>query len=409
MEKGINFFSVLFKSILLFCVSFTYGADYRGPLYNTMFIATAFITTLMTFDFFVQKKFNRSSIYTFFVIFFPIILNIIVTLQIDMVDRTRHYNFIIITSVILFSSYILITYFLRNVYEIKYIFLMTSFIWGILNVSILILNKIGLISTYTNSFSGIFNNRNDFAISSVILLALVVLCLNYYQNKNEKKLAYFSLTLLFLLILLSLSMKGLFGSLFVLVIYKLVLSKNNFRSKVIFINLGLACLLLIGALGSMLDLELFNRIELYINSFLGNVDDFQNSNERISLLQQAVLVARDNFFTGIGMDNSRYYLNVTYASGRIVGKYSHNNYLEYILNGGIFTFISYYFPIIYIYIYSLIKFSKKYLYQVIFILITLKLFFDSASVTYTNASCVFIYVFCILVFLRYNKRGDFKF
>ncbi|MDT2848676.1 O-antigen ligase family protein [Vagococcus carniphilus] len=409
MEKEIKKSSVFIKSFIFLSICFTYGTTYRGSIYNLLFLGTALLTIMECVSVATSFKISKNVIKIFTVTSLPIVINFVAGLQIDIFDRSRHNNFLILSMVIIFSINLFVKYLFKNTSEIKYVFLTSAIIWTSINWMAFILSKFKIYFFYTGSFSGIFINRNDFAVSSVVLLCLLYITLDGFYNEKSKLIVKVTICSLLLLILLSLSMKGLIGIIFIFVSYRLIIKRNGLDKKILFLYGGLAGIIVIFVIGNMLNSPLILRVEMYINSFLGNIDSYENSNERISLINQGIELAKQNMLYGIGMDNSRYFLSVMYASGREFGKYSHNNYLEVLLNGGIITFLCYYLPIFKIYIVSIFKIKQKNAFKFLFILLSMKLFFDSASVTYTNASVVFIYIFSIAIYVNYKKRGDLSF
>src|SRR5699024_6694572 len=74
---------------------------------------------------------------------------------------------------------------------------------------------------------------------------------------------------------------------------------------------------------------------------------------RSFFINESFNVIKENFFNGVGLRNSKYYLIPPnyIARGELVGTYSHNNFLEVFISGGVLAFLLYYVP----YFYSMIK------------------------------------------------------
>lgn len=409
MHQKVDLLSISLKVFLFLSICFTYGATYRGPLYNLIFLATLILGIDMLFKTILTLRISKKFLYLLLVSILPFIVNGIIILNTEIINRERHNSFLGLTLILTVASVLLVELLFRKKSEIKYVFLVSSIIWVTVNTSNFILNKFNIIHSYSGSFSGIFINRNDFAVSSVVMLALLYIVLDSFGSKKVQMIAKITIFMLIGLILLSLSMKGVFGVIFIISSYRLLLSSNSIGNKILYIYFGLALVTLLYGLGSLLNSALFIRINLYVSSIFGDLDTYQNSNERISLINQAIEVIKNNMFSGVGMDNSRYYLYVTYASGREVGKYSHNNFLEIMLNGGLFTFIFYYYYLVKIFIISLFNLKKKKVYGYIIMLLSLKLFFDGASVTYTNSSVIFLYTFSVYLYIKYRKGEDINF
>src|SRR5699024_1705238 len=105
---------------------------------------------------------------------------------------------------------------------------------------------------------------------------------------------------------------------------------------------------------------------------------------RSYFINESMELIKENPFQGIGIKNSRYYLIPPHlqAVGTEIGTYSHNNYLEMLLNGGTIAFSLYYIPLI-VAIFKMRKKRNKFsISGYLYLLGIYKLFVDFGSVNY---------------------------
>ncbi|MDT2823845.1 O-antigen ligase family protein [Vagococcus lutrae] len=399
IEQKRNTYNIYMLIFLFFSIVLAYGAEYRGKIYNLLIVGGIYLIVNELLDIIKYQRINKNQLKTVFYTSTPFILNALLLLNQNLINKERHINVLILTLFSTFSSVFLCKRLLTNTNKAKITYLKMSYIWSCVNVTLFLLYKVGLYKSGNGSFSGFYINRNDFAISSVILLFLISFI--DFDKKDHliyKKIIVTKLALT-ALIISTLSIKGFVGVL-IIVIYTYFLNKNKSINKKILL---IIMLLILSPLTLLINFDLFNRFNLYLETLLGVTATYENANYRLTLIKQGIEIIKDNFWLGIGIDNSRYYLFVENARGNEIGKYSHNNLIEIFLNGGIFTFIAYYIPIVFIMFSSLkkYKYNKNYLFVITGL--TLKIFFDLSSVTYNNASVIFLTVISIFCFFECNR------
>jgi O-antigen ligase len=114
-------------------------------------------------------------------------------------------------------------------------------------------------------------------------------------------------------------------------------------------------------------------------------------------------VARNHPLFGVGVDNARL---VLIPPGMTEGMYSHNNYVEMLLNAGLIGFLFHYLPIVFIY-FSIKKNNNQFFVQ-LKTFIVLYLVYGVAMVQYNVFNSVFLYSLIIFLYY-YGKKEDVPF
>lgn len=260
----------------------------------------------------------------------------------------------------------------------------------------------------SGTFSGIMENRNIFAISTTIIVSYIMFFKQSYENK---KTINFLILISFIFILTTLSVKGFAGWLLFFVLTNILNSNisNNRKYKniiYVFIILSLLMTILIAT-----DNPVIHRIERFIMVYTAPEELRMSESAflRSYYFNESIELIKANPLTCIGIRNSRYYLIAPHlqAIGADTGTYSHNNFLEILLNGGIFAFILYYVP----FSYAISRLRKKRKISsaanYLFILGIYKLFVDFGSVNYDTLimNVVFVAILCG----QYISKTEHKF
>ncbi|WP_272666344.1 O-antigen ligase family protein [Providencia sp. PROV174] len=282
----------------------------------------------------------------------------------------------------------------------------------IASVSFVLVSFLSLINYISNNdrsdFSGLFSNRNTFAITAIFLIIALITSYKsavgeYLLPRKDKITLYFLLFSLSILILLTKSMKG-FLSLFI--IYAIL----NIRLTPKMILVSIFFIFTFIFIAFIHQNPLSERIYTFIYSVTtpSELNISESSYIRMNLILDGLNIINEHPIIGVGINQSRYYLFPEYyillfergVKPILSGEYSHNNYIEIALNGGIPALILYYFPIIYS-LYYLIKKKNKassFTIRVCILLIFLKFFYDYGMVSYKeffnilSISFVFAYI-----------------
>ncbi|MDQ8186292.1 O-antigen ligase family protein [Pelagicoccus sp. SDUM812002] len=288
------------------------------------------------------------------------------------------------------AAFTIITVFSRQHLYPQAITITTSS-WIILNLCFFLLWSNGSYEYKAGNFSGILRNRNEFAIQTISLLSMML----FFARGNFLK--GFLIAVGGIMILATLSLKGFLFFFFVL-FYPLYLS-SGLRRRVIAIATGtivvIAAYLLLPSIQQRINsvaVAFYNPTEL---------DASQSALLRMWLAVEGLKVASENPITGVGVDNSRLVLIPPglEARGEEEGFYSHNNYIEMLLNAGVAGLILYYVPILYMFF--SVKRRHPY-YKAIKTLSAFLLLAGFGMVQYNNFSMTILYATVIFLKLYYT-------
>lgn len=261
-------------------------------------------------------------------------------------------------------------------------------------------------------FSSFYSNRNVFSYACLCIIFAMMFYQEFSESrfKLDKKIYFVILAVLIFFIVITKSMKALFS---LAIIYFIINSKLSIRNLFKFIFLALTLFVLIFGFENPISERVFTFIYAFTNPSTLGVSE--SSYIRLNLILDGLLVIKDNPIFGVGFNQSQFYLFPDYnillfergEKEAIVGQYSHNNYIEVALNGGIPALIIYYLPLISS-VYYLIKrrgliTSRQF--RMILAAIFVKVFYDYGMVSYKEFFNIlfitFIYYFC-LVFTKRN-------
>lgn len=392
---------ILFKTILVCSIFFTFGTAYRSNIFYFYWISGGLLILFFILKVIKTQKVNRSLFYTFLYMCSWCILNILLTPY--AFNKQRHLKVIILTIFYTLISILLLQFVMKSKkYWIK-IFYNVNVFWIFLNIVVFFLDILE-IHDVDGSFSGVFVNRNSFAINTIFLISILIFFGQCLEKKQSRKLKSLIILSVFFTII-SYSFKGFIGLLILFTFYYFDREiKLNRRIKYIFL------VIVILVSGLSLEGKMFNRISMYFNVISCNkevnVYESNSAMERESLIKQGLNLAKQNIWTGIGVDNSRYFLYVINKRGNEKYLYSHNNYIEMLLNGGIFVFLLYYVPILIILLKFLKNRRKNKIIRYGIMLIFLKLFWDIGMVSYNNFTNIFMQVFFSYIFFEYKYNRE---
>jgi len=407
LYKNRNFItlSTLFSFFLLGSVLFTYGLENIG-FYVNWIIGVFFIAISLLYIFFIKQKIKKSILYSWILLLLWIPLVLLLTPFAR--DISLHLTYTIITVFYVSYSVLIVNYLLgSNKRFVGTLFLLNVF-WCLINIIFLILYIFGYLNYYGDEqFSGIFINRNQFALITTILFFFNLNNKKYFQRK-----AFLNLLLItdIVLIFSALSMKGFLGLFLILFIQYWEYIKRIRKWPVILI-------LSIFFLGIIL---IDNPIKVRFDRFIlvyknpKSLKISESAYERSWLFKEGLKLTRKHLATGVGVNNSRYFLVTPYdklleergqKEKGSLGSYSHCNYIEMLLNGGILGFILYYTPIFLILFSSLKSSLHDKTFRTIYVLLFYKLFLDIAMVSYFDLAHTLILAFSFVLYFKkkYNE------
>lgn len=298
------------------------------------------------------------------------------------------------TLIQIFIMTILVFSFFYNTQNLEF-FIKSLCIAGIV-MCLYIIFYYGIINYFIQLMSGTrigteISNVNDIAIYA----GFTALICFYYAIYFKKKYYYFITILPVLISLGTESRKALiiiFCGILLLIMFKLGSGKK--------IKVLLAISIFIMIFMFFIQLPIFNnyneRFQGLINFITGNgvVD------HSMFVREQMISVGWEQFkispLIGIGMDNSRFIA----IAGVGTDTYLHNNYIELLVDGGIFAFIIYYaaFAYVLIKLIPLIK-NKNHIAIITFTILILQVLLDYGAVSYYSK---ITYIYLILGFLVAN-------
>jgi len=292
-------------------------------------------------------------------------------------------------------AFIIGDYILRNKETFAKIYTRVAILWILTNGLVLLIIIIAP-DLELGKFSGIYANRNEFAITTTIFLSAPV----FMHISSRKWKAALLILLGVILILVTQSIKGIIGLVLIFVLYINYSTRKNYVIITFFVL----------ALGFFLLMFTNNPIRERMDTFSSLFKEDtelgigESAYKRYELSQQSFRLIRNKPLFGYGINNSTQYLKTTRKLQRekegiaeeTIGTYSHNNFLEMIINGGFVALLLYYLPLFFSLLYinrKLKKQSGTRYHRYILVLLYLKLFFDLGMVSYHS------FIHCILVSL----------
>lgn len=382
-------------------ILFTYGMS--NDFFYLNWLIGFLLIIIMTLTVLKQGNINKIIIKCWFLMSLWLVPTILFTPLI--LDQNTHIIYILRTIFYITLSVIIVHILAKDKQRFLNVFYFASITWLILNSFALILHFFESGSFPAGNFSGIVHNRNTLSFITSYLMSVPIIFFNLYSIKQKRKLIIMILLSL-LLILTTLSLKGTFG--FILILGLAFL--RNYKKK------GKYAILTILFLGLIIILTnesaLAERIDRFVLS-LKSPEELRLSEsafERQWLIQESLNIVKENPLTGIGVNNSIHYLVTPYSQlkqsrgEKVQGTYSHNNYTEMLLNGGIPSFVLYYMPLIislfYFPRYSRINEFAKYS----LIMLIYMFFMQTALVSYSDLVMILIYASIIYTFynIKYN-------
>lgn len=329
-------------------------------------------------------------------------------------DKVTHLKYIVVSNFYVTMCLVLVHVLERSRRRFLGVIFFLNLLWVPINVFLLMLFLKGTPLYIDPDFSGVFPNRNQFAITTTVILGLLLFHKKYLKGKLLKTSNLLVIGDI-ILIIASCSINGLIG-VSLLVSWYLWFNAQKWR------KLFCVCVLAILLLGWIhrddfakyrRDTLMYRFVKLSL-LFRSPEQLRPNDSEAIRLwfIREGLRITSARPFTGVGVAHSRYYMinpwkrSQMLSKGRIIrGETSHTNYIEMLLNGGIPCFLLYYLPVLYI-LFMSCKQSRCYD-ETFFLPVALiyKLLIDIASVNYFDFAFTFLLA---LVFYRYftiNNMG----
>lgn len=390
--------------IALSSVLFTYGI--RSKLFYVNWF-TGFSIILIGFSYyFLKSKAPKNLIITF--VWMSAWLFYELFLTPFAINATIHTKYFCVT-----LFYVVVSILIVNAMTSSHRICLNSIFWSnacwvLVNCIFLLFYLAGYID-YESTFSGIFHNRNAFAVVSTVCFTLLLFSYSSFSD-NTRKASVFLLGTQILLIITSLSLKGFIG--LILISGMVASSRLDLPRRLLMFILIFFVLMGVFYTDNLLKQRL-TRVSVTIE----NPEDLnigESAFTRAWLITESLKIFWDRPLTGIGLNNSPivlippfklYLFDLGYIQ-ELNGTYSHCNYTEMLLNGGIMAFLLYYGPIIWLLGKSLTDNLPKSHRDFIVTLCLYKLFLDVAMVSYFDFIHTFILAMMFTVFLRARNAKD---
>lgn len=328
-------------------------------------------------------------------------------------NPTTHLKYLIVTTFYVIFSNSFISWLMAARVNLNKFFTYFSVLWLVVNTVYLVLYLLGKVSFETGSFSGVFQNRNIFAVLTVFLFGFNLFLV--YPNSTQKNKLKYLLSGLAFFVIVSLSIKGIIGLTLFFVVYFLLL--KPLRKEIVFYPL-IAVLIMVPFL--VIDNPIKDRIARFTND-KKELKISESSFERKWLRTEGGKIINTHPLTGIGVNNSTMVLITPYRQylieqGRLEynsekpGTYSHSNYIEMGLNGGYPAIALYYLPLLFVlFILCSNRFNDPKLYKIkvfLIVITTIKLIIDYAMVSYYDLTQVLMYSVILQLFFSILREKN---
>lgn len=392
---------ILYKLFITFFLMSIISTSSMG---NKLFYSNWLLGVLLIYVFLgqilINKKIDKKIIWTWLLMSIWLLPPFFATNFDIVIDTNRHLTNLVLTLFYITVNVVLSSYLLKNKKILNKVFLYSNIIWICINSTVLIMTLLGIYSKQDIAFSGISQNRNEFAIITTVLISYLMFFRDHYA---KKKLVNILIVMSFILIICTLSNKGVIGWLiisYLSIIHNTKLKVSKFKK---YTSLLLLFCIVVSII--LIDNPLRDRMNRYVILFTSpeKLRINESAYLRMYYLRKAINIIKQYPLTGIGIDNSKYYL---YPPLSNIGTYSHNNYIETLLNGGIFSFFLYYTPLFIIFLKLKKMKDRSKIANYLYCILLYKLFIDFGAVTYKSMSMSFLLALIYYEYFNINKKKD---
>ncbi len=235
-----------------------------------------------------------------------------------------------------------------------------------------------------------------------IVAAFAYLIALYIYTLEKKRRFLWSIIWLVLIVLLTGSRKGIMMIIMETALLRFWLyPKKRIQNLLIFAVMGFVICLALMSIPLLYQIA-GSRFEALLNVVLNREIEDASTETRLGLIRLGWSYFQQRPWTGYGLDCFRYLLSSFET-------YSHNNYIEMLVSGGIIGFISYYLPNLVILLKILFKSKKAHgLVKVVLILFLVQQAMEFGMVTYYERAFLMILIFSLASFKLQikNKQTD---
>ncbi|AEB75392.1 O-antigen ligase family protein [Clostridium botulinum] len=186
-------------------------------------------------------------------------------------------------------------------------------------------------------------NANDIGMIMSFAAFMATFLYRYEQKKSKKYVYLIAIILLGVIVVFTGSKKAVFIFSFASLLFYYITSKNKLGAMVIVLLGAIITIYLIMNVPVLYNI-MGERIEKLFFYFTGNGSTDNSTMLRIQMIEDGFSWFKDKFIIGYGINN----YNELYGSMTGWYTYSHNNYIELLIDLGIVGCIIYYFSYIYI-------------------------------------------------------------
>lgn len=393
-NKTFNFFLKNIYILFIFTLVF-FNHTILSQLAMMLFVLNVILLCLL------KKKFYFS-FYFFLILLF--ILQSYISSSIGISINSQTSNRMTLTMMLnLIVSISLYNYILiyDNLYKSLLIFakIILLFTFMIIIISIGNITNIRLGTDISFSILGSVVEYNANIIALLSGVSYIIFLYEYIKIKKNSILLL--MIWLILIILLSGSRKGFFSIVIGTTLMLYMLNPNKIFKNIFILSIGILVLYLI-----VMKIPLFysiigNRVESYIQIVLGSDIKESSTNTRALYIIRGWSYFLDKPWTGYGLDCFRY------LSGSF-GTYSHNNYIELLVSGGIPSlFLFYFFRIVVIIKLFVDSHKDKSIVTLLFVIATIITVLEYGFVDYYERIFEIIFIFNLCGYSRIKKiRND---
>lgn len=298
-----------------------------------------------------------------------------------------------------------------NALVINYLYQRPSFL-KILLFSISLFALIGVLRIYLKyGWNYYFNSRGDevngnapgFKAVVGSLSALAICMLDTKKKRASNVCCYFLIFANFIFAVLTAS-RSVYILFFIPIILYLILKNKHLLAKIKYIIISVLIVVLVYEL-LMTNLFLYNLIGHRIESALRFVNEGNgdaSTSTRNSLINFGISFFSKSKITGFGLDGFRSMMKI-YNRG-FLALYSHNNFIEMLVDGGIVGFVLYYFLYLVIFINYFSNKNKSTINLLGFSFFVGFLFSEWFKVTYYDTICQLMLMVCYFSVMKVAKK-----
>ncbi len=398
---SLNIISVIIPVSLIL---FTFGTD-TSLFYINWVVGVLVLGSVTISILFIKLKINKTSLKVFIFMNMWLIYAIIITPVAK--NLSYHISFILLT--IFYNG--LGLYFINKIIESPQRFALTivglNILWVFINTFAMIFFFLTSVNQADQSFSGIFANRNQFAVVTTLLFTFTLFYKKYFRSSIPVNIL---MIINIIMIFTSLSRKGFIGIILILFLYNWQRLKRVKKLMAIF---AISILIIVTFITDNPLKERFKLVKEKTPAFTSERVEL-SAFERMWLLINGTKLFLEHPLTGVGVNNSLVYLETPMqklerAQGDKMdkeGKYTHINYLEMLVNAGIPAFILYYVPILLIFGRVISRTKESDRYSMIAILLIYKLFLDMAMVSYYDFAHSLLLAYVFLAYLKAKPNSE---